>query len=491
MKSIRTFAIGIIAILLSSCSPAHKDVIETFQLSGTSWDDLLYTEFQRESSFYDEYSFHFNVARTPEEEARQIENSIARKVDAIVVNPYNVDVLGPVINKAFDSGISVVLVGQKSNSIKYSAYVGTDNQELGRIAAEYIVSRLPAGGNIIVIEAYRDAPFYKDRYESFMHTISHSPQINIVASFDAAWDRERAHRGMDSLKTVLGDTKVDLVFAFGDDMICGAIDSENYSDAIYVGADGINGIGESAVVSGQLDATFSNPTGGEAAIRTAVSILKGVNVDRDVIMHSWLIDKNNVDMFMFSCNTLTVSRQRIDMLTRELGRSKSRSRAEIIVVILMMIALLWSIIQTRILLERFMKSESRFAQTRREALRELMSKDEKTDESLADPFSDSAFINEFCRSVEKNLDNPGLSVEDISSDLGVSRAQLYRKIKQDTGSTPGELLQSIRLEKASDMLKNTQMTVSEIAYAVGFSSPSYFSKCYKDKFGTSPSELRS
>ena len=67
---------------------------------------------------------------------------------------------------------------------------------------------------------------------------------------------------------------------------------------------------------------------------------------------------------------------------------------------------------------------------------------------------------------------------------------MYRKVKQLTGQSPVEIIRVTRLKKAERLLKTTQMTVSEISYDVGFSSPSYFSKCFKDYFGVQPGEVR-
>ena len=112
--------------------------------------------------------------------------------------------------------------------------------------------------------------------------------------------------------------------------------------------------------------------------------------------------------------------------------------------------------------------------------------DEARDE--ADP--DSRFMADFGRVVRERMSDSSLSVETISSALGLSRVQMYRKVKQLTGQSPVEIIRVTRLKKAERLLKTTQMTVSEISYDVGFSSPSYFSKCFKDYFGCQPGEMR-
>lgn len=87
------------------------------------------------------------------------------------------------------------------------------------------------------------------------------------------------------------------------------------------------------------------------------------------------------------------------------------------------------------------------------------------------------------------MSNSDLSVEDLGAELGLGRVQLYRKTKSLTGYAPNELLRIARLKKAASLLASSEKTVAEITYEVGFSSPSYFTRCYKDYFGESPSEF--
>ena len=80
-------------------------------------------------------------------------------------------------------------------------------------------------------------------------------------------------------------------------------------------------------------------------------------------------------------------------------------------------------------------------------------------------------------------------MEHIGEEMGLSRVQLYRKVKALTGQSPVELVRTARLQRGKRLLETTDMTIAEVAYDVGFSSPSYFAKCFKDEFGVSPREL--
>ena len=102
---------------------------------------------------------------------------------------------------------------------------------------------------------------------------------------------------------------------------------------------------------------------------------------------------------------------------------------------------------------------------------------------------DKDFVGRFRQLIEEQMADSNLSIESLGEQLGMSRVQLYRKIKAMTNYTPVELLRVARLKRAASLLASTEKTVAEITYEVGFSSPSYFTKCYKEYFGESPTDF--
>ena len=103
---------------------------------------------------------------------------------------------------------------------------------------------------------------------------------------------------------------------------------------------------------------------------------------------------------------------------------------------------------------------------------------------------DKDFITKFRALLEENLHDSEISVEDLGEKMGLGRVQLYRKVKSLTNYSPVELLRIARLKRASSLLSSSDKTVSEVCYEVGFSSPSYFSKCYKEYYGENPTSLQ-
>ena len=101
---------------------------------------------------------------------------------------------------------------------------------------------------------------------------------------------------------------------------------------------------------------------------------------------------------------------------------------------------------------------------------------------------DKKFLNKISNIVEKHIDKEEISVEELSGMIGLSRVHLYRKVKKLTGMSVSEFVRSIKLRLSLELIKNSGKSISEIAYEVGFSSPSYFTKSFKEQFGISPSE---
>ena len=104
--------------------------------------------------------------------------------------------------------------------------------------------------------------------------------------------------------------------------------------------------------------------------------------------------------------------------------------------------------------------------------------------------SEVDFMQRLTNEIESRLSDSELDIEQLATQLGMSRAGLYRKIKASTGQSPVALVRYIRLHKAQQLLEKGDATIQEIAYEVGFATPSYFAKCFKDEFGMSPAEYQ-
>lgn len=111
-------------------------------------------------------------------------------------------------------------------------------------------------------------------------------------------------------------------------------------------------------------------------------------------------------------------------------------------------------------------------------------------EALASGDIDSEFYTRFLEIMKADMGNPELNVDMIAAQMGLERSQFYRKIKALTNYAPVELIRRLRLQRGRDLLISTDRTIGEIAYEIGFSTPAYFTKCYRDAYGETPSQVR-
>lgn len=111
------------------------------------------------------------------------------------------------------------------------------------------------------------------------------------------------------------------------------------------------------------------------------------------------------------------------------------------------------------------------------------------EDELRSTKADSEFLSKAIRLAEENLGDSAYSIEQMSADMCMSRMSLYRKIQDVTGMSPTEFMRDIRLKKAAMLLKSSDATIAEVAAKVGFSNQSYFCKCFKEKFGDTPSKF--
>ncbi|WP_210521656.1 substrate-binding domain-containing protein [Hymenobacter terricola] len=140
----------------------------------------------------------------------------------------------------------------------------------------------------------------------------------------------------------------------------------------------------------------------------------------------------------------------------------------------------------------FLLESLRTLLSNRERQREHFRRELSVDTATVAPAQrvDQKFLATLSAIVEANLDRADLSVEDVARSLGISRVQLYRKVKAVLGTSPTDFVQSVRLTKARQLLLDDSLTIAEVAYQLGFNSPSYFSTSFKGRYQISPSEYR-
>lgn len=323
MKHLVCGWIGVICLLLLSVACSRKEADYTIAVSQCSEDDWraqMNKEILREALFYPGVNVEVYQAHDDNtHQIKDIESLIERKVDLLIVAPNEAEAITPVIEKAYDAGIPVILVDRKINSKKYTAYVGADNYEIGRKAGEYIADRLGGKGRVIEITGLRGSTPAVERHRGMMEALKAVPGVQVVASAEAGWFQQKAGEVMDSLLDVY--PQVDLVFAQNDRMAIGAYEKarqkKRAGQIAFVGVDAVTD-GVESVAGGRLDATFIYPTGGDKVMQVAMAILRGEPYQRENILSTALVNRANARVMQMQMKHILTLDQKIELLNRQL-----------------------------------------------------------------------------------------------------------------------------------------------------------------------------
>lgn len=714
--------------LLCACNSQHtRYVIGVSQCSEDIWRDKQNAELQMGSYFYEGIELKFATAYDSDErQIQQIDSLLSTGIDLLIVAPNQVATISPAIDRAFESGIPVIIFERKTNSKKYTALMGADNYEMGRQMGAYIATRLQGHGNVMEVMGLKGSSPAIDRHKGFIEALSHYPDINIIATLQGDWTEQTSYSIVKEWYSHHKTVPVDLVFGMNDRSAIGArkalLDEGVTKESLplFCGIDGLPGKdgGIQLVRDSILEASYIYPTHGDRLIQLAVDILDGKPFEKETLLMSALVTHDNANVLLMQSEEVMRQTAYLEQLHEQADSYLQKLDAQrmttwlsvgmIVLLLLLLISIYYYFLQktrlsqertrmehekldfytqvshelrtpltliegplaqladtkdireaspeasgmfnivrrntqqltilinkmldvstssntqsipepaadTSLPLQQLTVSESDYTKglllivddnddirtylrtilekryqlieaangqaglemackevpdliisdvmmpvmnglefcqrvksdvatshvpvilltaralsqhqvegyesgadayitkpfqpevlmarvdnllRQRQKLRELWSgtthqevptKPESIEGSSTLNVREEAFIQRFRDVVTKQMSNSDLSVEDIGSELNLSRVQLYRKIKALTGQSPVELTRHIRLKRGRDLLETTDMTISEIAYKVGFTAPSYFTKCFKDEFGILPGELR-
>lgn len=242
-----------------------------------------------------------DAERSAERQIQQVEGFIARRVDAIVLNPCEVEASSPAVDKAIQAGIPIINVNSETRSAP-TAFVGSRDEESAEIAIDYLAGRLNGEGQIVMITGYPGQAAEIKRTAGARAALRQYPGLKLIAEQTANWSREEGMALMENWLQSYGD-RIDAVFAQNDEMGLGALNALQAAGAkkkiILVSVDAIADALK-AVERGQLDATvFQNARcQAETALETAVRIVNGQPYEESVLIPFELVTSRNVDQYV-------------------------------------------------------------------------------------------------------------------------------------------------------------------------------------------------
>lgn len=290
--------VAIIVLLTGCAQQPRKYVIGVSQCSEDIWRDKLNDELKMGEYLND--SLIVKLASSNDDNVlqnKQINRFVDEGVDLLIVSPNQLSAISKAVERAYDKGIPVILYDRKTNSDKYTAFIGCDNYTIGKSMGTFIAQQLQGKGRIVEISGLEGSSPALERHRGFMDAIKPYPGLQVVASEGGNWKEEG---GIQAMKRILKQTQdFDYVFAHNDRLAWGAYVAarqmrvkRNYK---YTGVDGMatEGGGLELVRDGIFEASYLYPTKGDEVIALAMKILKHQPYERDNYLSTSIITQAN------------------------------------------------------------------------------------------------------------------------------------------------------------------------------------------------------
>ena len=310
-----------LTLVFSACSDNNvkKYVIGVSQCSEDIWRDKLNNELVMSTYQHDNVTLKFASANDNDRlQKQQIEQFIKEGVNLLIVSPNQIHTISSVIDKAYDAGIPVILFDRKTDSKKYTAFIGADNYEAGYEIGHFIGQQLDGKGNIAEICGLQASSPAIERNRGFMDALKDYSGIKVIARKHGDWVKESGVMAMDS---VLSQTKepIQYVFAQNDRMALGALQSikkHKVKGIRIVGIDAlpVPGGGMENVRDGNLEASYIYPTRGDSVMQLALNILEKKPYKRDNYLKGALVTKANANVLLMQNEEMNKQTARLNAL---------------------------------------------------------------------------------------------------------------------------------------------------------------------------------
>ncbi|ATV28830.1 AraC family transcriptional regulator [Prevotella intermedia] len=306
-------------LLLAGCNRNTKQyVIGVSQCSEDIWRNKLNDELLMETYQHKDVELLFASAKDNDKlQTEQIEKFIQRGVDLLIISPNQVHSITPVIDKAYDKGIPVILFDRKTDSQKYTAFIGADNVKVGKTIGEFIAKTLHGEGKVIEIKGLDNSSPAIDRHKGFVQALSKYPDIHLKRTLSGEWTKESGYK---SIKSAIADAKdCNIIWGQNDRMAEGAqraMAEAGIRNVQYVGTDALpsKGGGIEAVHNGKLLASYIYPTRGDMVMQLAMRILKKQPFHRDNYLKGALVTKDNAKVLLLQNEEMMKQRSRLSDL---------------------------------------------------------------------------------------------------------------------------------------------------------------------------------
>ena len=484
-------SIVLLCLLMTGCNsrtPQYR--IGVSQCLDDAWRQKMNYEMERELLLHPDMTLSRRIAYGSNElQCAQIDSFIKERVDLLIVSPNEAKQVQPAVTRAYRAGIPVIVADRRVPGDEWTAFIGGDNYKVGRLMAQWVIGKANDKGSkakrkpfvVLEVAGLPGSTPATLRHKGMMEGIEEAKGEGLEAKVEVqsvmgSWYKENAYEVVSAyLET---HPLPDVIVAHNDLMAIGA--AEAAGGVPIMGVDGIHP-GLQAIVDGKIECSATYSSRGDMIIDAAARILHKESYVRDTVLETALVDITAAKPMLKQDEAITrdletfhVMQVRLDNKWRLLQLDRN-----ILVCCVCFFFLLFVVSLSFILFNQ--------QKMQKEIRRDILPQLEEVQEAIQLSKKDEAFAERLRQVVDDYLKDPNLNVEFLGGKLQLSRTQLFRRVKAVAGKGPLDYIRERRLIRADELLRTTDMTIQQVALELCFSSPGYFTKCYKEYFGHLPS----
>ena len=264
---------------------------------GEPWRVQMNADIEKAAGQYPELEVVFKDAQNDNLRQRShVEEFVSSGVDLLIISPKEAAPLTPPVREAYRRGIPVIVLDRRVLGEDYTCFIGADNRKIGRAAGGWIAQRLGGRGRVVELKGLMTSTPGQDRNSGFREGIKGSG-LEVIFEADMKWLEPNSRQEMES--ALARFDRIDLVYAHNDPGAHGAWlaakAAAREEGIVFVGIDGLPHEGQVYVRQGILEASFEYPTGGREAVETALAVLNGHQVPKEITLASRVFTRENID----------------------------------------------------------------------------------------------------------------------------------------------------------------------------------------------------
>ena len=486
----------VLLLFLTGCSTRQPQYrIGVSQCLDDAWRQKMNYEMERELLLHPDMTLSRRIAYGSNElQCAQIDSFIKERVDLLIVSPNEAEQVKPAVTRAYRAGIPVIVADRRVPGDEWTAFIGGDNYKVGRLMAQWVIGKASDKGSkakrkpfvVLEVAGLPGSTPATLRHKGMMEGIEEAKGEGLEAKVEVQsvmgrWYQENAYEVVSAY--LENHPLPDVIVAHNDLMAIGAAEAAKHH-RVQIPIMGVDGIhpGLQAIVDGKIECSATYSSRGDMIIDAAARIIHMEPYVRDTVLETTLVDITAAYPMLRQDEAITRDLETLHLFQTQSESKWKQLRFDRVVLILFVVFFFILFVIT--LAYVFIKQRKIQTEIKHDIIPQL----EEVQEAIQLSRRDVAFAERMKQIVEDHLTDPNLNVEYLGSELALSRTQIFRRVKTITGKGPLDYIRERRLIRADELLRTTDMTVQQVSMELCFSSPGYFTKCYKEYFGHLPSE---